>query len=207
MTYEEYFEKLSSKIDYLTYMLISSNYWDNVESFSNILVNIVVIIGGVVGLLYYKKLKERQSNAVFSYLTQLEVRLKQLQLIYLSYEDYLMERFIPDAKRVEDVNATLTFINKIVKEFANNALETLNFLRKSQEQMPASKDWVVKYDLLIEFLFDAYHLSIENYFKWMSDDEKVLRKQYAEKHKKNLEEILNDIKNEQEKITDKLFKK
>ena len=54
--------------------------------------------------------------------------------------------------------ANMWYRNEIIDEFSRNALETLKFLQDSQEQMPASKDWIDKYELLIEFLLDAGHL-------------------------------------------------
>ena len=186
-------------------MVSVNNFWSNVETISNIVVNIVVVLGGILGLLYYRKLKEKQMNAAFSYLTQLQVRLKTLQTLYISYENQIMERFIPETKRREDADATSSFINEIIDEFSRNALETLKFLQDSQEQMPASKDWIDKYELLIEFLLDAGHLSMPTFYKWIDDDNKQSRTKYIQKHKKNLEELLNDIKAEQEKNIYRMF--
>lgn len=203
--YDTYFEEIINKINSLMNMVSVNNFWSNVETISNIVVNIVVVLGGILGLLYYRKLKEKQMNAAFSYLTQLQVRLKTLQTLYISYENQIMERFIPETKRREDADATSSFINEIIDEFSRNALETLKFLQDSQEQMPASKDWIDKYELLIEFLLDAGHLSMPTFYKWIDDDNKQSRTKYIQKHKKNLEELLNDIKAEQEKNIYRMF--
>lgn len=203
--YDTYFEEIINKINNLMNMVSVNNFWSNVETISNIVVNIVVVLGGILGLLYYRKLKEKQMNAAFSYLTQLQVRLKTLQTLYISYENQIMERFIPETKRREDADATSSFINEIIDEFSRNALETLKFLQDSQEQMPASKDWIDKYELLIEFLLDAGHLSMPTFYKWIDDDNKQSRTKYIQKHKKNLEELLNDIKAEQEKNIYRMF--
>ncbi len=204
---DKYFEEIISKIDNLTDIVTTNSFLENIEIISNIAVDFVVVLGGVLGFLYLKKLKEKQVNAVFNYLTQLQVRLKKLYTIYVTYEDSIMEHFIPQTKRREEVDGKSSFIDQIVTEFAKNALETLNFLSKSQEQMPASKDWTSKYEILIEFLVDAEHLSIETFYKWIDDDEKKRRQIYAKKHKKNLKGLLNDIREEQEKYVDKLFHK
>lgn len=206
LTYDAYFEEIINKINSLMDMIVANNFWSDVETISNIVVNIVVILGGILGLLYYRKLKEKQMNAAFNYLTQLQVRLKTLQTLYISYENQIMERFIPETKRREDADAISSFINEIIVEFSANALETLNFLQKSQEQMPASKDWLVKYEILIEFLLDAEHLSMPTFYKWIDDDKKQLRTVYSQKHKKNLAELLNDIKIEQGKNIKKMFR-
>ena len=203
--YDTYFEEIINKINNLMNMVSVNNFWSNVETISNIVVNIVVVLGGILGLLYYRKLKEKQMNAAFSYLTQLQVRLKTLQTLYISYENQIMERFIPETKRREDADATSSFINEIIDEFSRNALETLKFLQDSQEQMPASKDWIDKYELLIEFLLDAGHLSMPTFYKWIDDDNKQSRTKYIQKHKKNLEELLHDIKAEQEKNIYRMF--
>ena len=205
LIYDAYFEEIINKINSLVDMVAVNNFWSDVETISNICVNIIVILGGLLGLLYYRKLKEKQMNAAFSYLTQLQVRLKTLQTLYISYEDQLMERFIPETKRREDADAISSFINEIVDEFSTNALETLKFLQESQEQMPASKDWIEKYEKLIEFLLDAEHLSMHTFYKWIDDDDKQLRGKYLQKHKKNLDDMLSDIKTEQEKNIERMF--
>lgn len=204
-SYDAYFEEIINKINSIMDMITMNKFLGDVETISNIVVNIVVIIGGILGLLYYRKLKEKQMNAAFSYLAQLQVRLKTLQTLYISYEKQIMKRFIPETKRREDADATSSFINDIIDEFSKSALETLKFLQDSQEQMPASKEWIDKYDILIEFLLDAEHLSMHTFFKWIDDDDNQLRTTYLQKHKKNLTELLNDIKTEQEKNIKKMF--
>ena len=62
-----------------------------------------------------------------------------------------------------------------------------------------------KYEILIEFLLDAEHLSMPTFYKWIDDDENQLRDRYVKKHKKNLAELLNDIKKEQQKNIKKIF--
>lgn len=207
LTYDAYFDEILNKINSLTGMISVNNFWSDVETFSSIMVNIIVILGGILGLLYCKKLKEKQMNATFSYLTQLKVRLQILQTMYATHENEIMERFIPETKRREDACAKSSFINDIVDEFSRNALETLKFLQESQEQMPASKDWVDKYEILIEFLLDAEHLSMHTFYKWIEDDEKQERDSYLQKHKKNLNELLSDIKTEQQKNIKIMFPK
>lgn len=204
-SYDAYFEEIINKINTIIDMIAMNNFLGDVETISNIVVNIVVIIGGILGILYCRKLKEKQINAAFNYLAQLQVRLRTLQTLYNSYENQIMGRFIPETKRREDADATSSFINDIIDEFSRNALETLKFLQNSQEQMPASKDWIDKYDVLIEFLLDAEHLSLHTFFKWIDDDDKQLRTTYLQKHKKNLDELLDDIKSEQEKNIKKIF--
>lgn len=205
LIYDAYFEEIINKINSLIDMIAMNNFWGNAETISNIIVNIVVTLGGILGLLYYRKLKEKQMNAAFSYLTQFQVRLKTLQTLFIEYENQIMERFIPETKRREDADAISSFINEIINEFSRNALETLKFLQESQEQMPASKDWINKYEILIEFLLDAEHLSMPTFYKWIDDDENQLRDRYVKKHKKNLAELLNDIKKEQQKNIKKIF--
>ena len=205
ISYDEYFEEVINKINNLNDMIAVNNFWTNAETVSNIVVNAFVILGGVLGLLYYRKLKEKQMNAAFSYLAQLQVRLKTLQTLYISYEDQIMERFIPETKRRVDADSVSSFINEIIDEFSRTALETLKFLQESQEQMPASKEWTDKYEILIEFLLDAEHLSIQTFYKWIDDDKNQLREKYLQKHKKNLAELLSDIKREQEKNIEKMF--
>ena len=43
------------------------------------------------------------------------------------------------------------------------------------------------------------------FYKWIDDDENQFRDRYVKKHKKNLAELLNDIKKEQQKNIKKIF--
>lgn len=179
----------------------------NIESFSNIIVNIVVIIGGVAGILYWKKLRDKQVNATFSYLTQLQVRIDKLYTIYTEYNTEIMERYIPQLKRRQDINAKTPFIDQIIIEFAESSAETLKFLRTTSEQMPASKEWPTYFRMLLEFLGDAEHLSIETFHKWASDEEIAeKRDKYNEAHKNNLKNIIEAIELQQIYLTQKIFK-
>lgn len=201
----EYFEEIIHKIDNITEIIEPSTFWGTFETISNICVNVVVVVGGVLGLLYYSKLREKQANAVFSYLTQLQVRIKILYVLYTTYKNQIMERFIPETKRRSEPDSTSSFIDKVITEFAQYASETLDFLKESQEQMPASEDWSNKYEILIEFLLDAEHLSIKTFYKWINDDAGKQREDYVTTHTKNLEKILHDIKTEQGKNIKKMF--
>ena len=207
LTNIEYFEEIIHKIDNLTEITKMLNYLDGIETISSIIVNIIVALGGVLGLLYYRKLREKQKNAVFSYLTQLKVRSETLYALYITYEQQIMECFIPETKRRRDLDSTSSFIDKIIDEFSQCAAETLEFLKNSNEQMPASKEWSEEYDILIEFLLDAKHLSMGTYYKWISDDDKEQRKTYAARHKNNLKKILEDITEKQNENISKMFSK
>lgn len=189
------------------YLLLECDDMGNLESFSNIIVNLIVICGGVMGILYCKQLRDKQMNATFSYLTQLKVRVKKLYNLYSYYGKEIMDRYVPENKRRHDINAKTPFMDDIIKEFAENAAETLSFLRETGEQMPASREWPIYFDLLLDFLNDAEHLSNPQFNKWASDEDIMQKEDYYKKHKENLCNIIKVVDQRQKYLTNKIFSK
>ena len=48
----------------------------SIDTLASIIVSIVVIAGGILGFNYIRKLREKQVDSTFSYLTRLSIRLK-----------------------------------------------------------------------------------------------------------------------------------
>ena len=46
--YDAYFEEIINKINSLIDMIAMNNFWGNAETISNIIVNIVVTLGGIL---------------------------------------------------------------------------------------------------------------------------------------------------------------
>lgn len=49
---DKYFEEIISKIDNLTDIVTTNSFLENIEIISNIAVDFVVVLGGVLGFLY-----------------------------------------------------------------------------------------------------------------------------------------------------------
>lgn len=204
---ETFFRNFFHKIVQGLVLVFEYENMANIESFSNIIVNLIVICGGVIGILFCRQLRDKQMNATFSYLTQLQVRVNKLYNLYSSYGEQIMDRYVPISMRRQDVNARTPFIEDIIKEFAENAAETLKFLRETGEQMPASREWPSYFKLLLDFLSDAEHLSNVNFNKWASDGDIMQKEEYYNKHIENLNNIIQAIDKRQEYLTNRIFGK
>lgn len=202
-----FFENFFHKIMQGLILIFEYEEMANIESFSNIIVNLIVICGGVIGILYCRQLRDKQMNATFSYLTQLQVRVNKLYNLYSNYGEEIMERYVPKNIRRQDVNAKSSFIDDIIQEFAENAAETLKFLRETGEQMPASREWPFYFSLLLDFLSDAEHLANIQFNKWASDEDIKQKQEYYKKHKENLNNIIQAIDKRQKYLTNKIFRK
>lgn len=202
-------QQFSMQFDYfLNFFQTLASYDDiqNIESYTNIIENLVIILGGVMGITFFRHLRNKQENAIFSYLTQLQVRIKTLYEIFEQYHTPIMERFVPQTSRRTDITGQTTFIDEIIQNFVSTAQETLDFLEKTDDQMPASKNWPELFNCLIEFLLDVKCLSMDTFHKWSQSNCEQLKKDYYDKHKANLEAILNAIDKNQNKIVKRIFR-
>lgn len=179
-----------------------------VNIFVNILVNIVVIVGGVLGFNYIRKLREKQNDAVFSYLMKLNVRLKYFREILIRYEEDIMERYFPKGfRRGTSVDRTV-LVRNTIKQLADRAEETLIFLQNEDNQLPAQDGWINSFNCFIDFLIDCEQLDQEEYFKWMeSDDMEDKKKQYYDNVIKHIDILLKMVNERQLELEDEIFKK
>ena len=111
-------------------------------------VNIVVTAGGVWGYRYIRNLREKQREATFSYLMRLNVRLKYFYDTLVAYQDEIMERFRPRSKRRGSSVENTIFVEDVINRLAENARETLEFLRNENNQLPAQRGWIKKFNRL-----------------------------------------------------------
>lgn len=200
----EYLNCFFHIILYVIHKIGDYNGMDNIESFTSSVANIIVVIAGIFGIFYCSKLKERQMNATFSYLAQLQVRVKSLYDLFEIYQDSFTERlYIPKERRSEDINNFTSFKGDLIEQFSSLADETLNFLKQTDEQMPACREWPELYTRLIAFLNDMRQISNKNYHKWLKPSEET--EQYKKIHANNMKLILDAIEERQNEITKKIF--
>ena len=158
--------------------------------------------------IYIRKIKEKQIDATFSYLTRLNVRLKFFNDIFITYGEEIMDCFIPENYRREIVPDRISLVSERIKDLAENAKETLKFIRDENNQMPAQKGWVDKFNTFVEFLIDCEQLDQSIYYKWSIMDEYEEKKsQYYEENSKNIQELLRMVHERQIKLEEEMFKK
>lgn len=179
----------------------------SVDTFSNIIVNIVVIAGGILGFNYVRKMREKQFDASFSYLTRINVRLKFFRVMLEEYKDEIMDRFLQKSLRRDISPDRIELVDDAIKLISDNAAETLKFLQDENNQIPAQRGWVKCFNRFIDFLIDCEQLGEDSYFKWMdnehSDDKKEI---YYKDTINNIEELLSMVNAQQEKLEIDIFK-
>lgn len=174
-----------------------SKWLELVNDTTNILVNIVVFVGGIMGLNYINKLKERQKDATFNYLTKLNVRLKYFNTVVERYDNELQDRLLPQNKRRGVSSERVREINDVFKALSENATETLQFLKSETEQFPAQKGWSKKLNSFIDFLILCEKLTQESFFDVTSISMKV--------YCSNIGELIEMVTRRQNEIEDELF--
>ncbi len=175
------------------------------EIIVKIIVGIVAIIGGVIAIMYFRKMREKRLNASFCYLSRLKVRINYLYNTFSDNSEDIIYRFIPEAERRLPDTAKSLFINNIIKTFSNNANETLNFLKQQDDQMPSKRGWTKWFDVFIDFLEDCQNIGDEKYFKWNNLDKNKMN-EYITLNLKNMKKMLDSIIEYQIEVESKICK-
>lgn len=179
---------------------------EGVGAVTDIAVDLIVIAGGILGFNYVKKMKEKQKESTFSYLTRLSVRLRYFREILITYRADVMNRFVPEDCRRETSADRMFLVDNVIKNLSQNARETLAFLKNQDDQMPAQKGWVNHFNLFVEFLIDCEQLDQDMYFKWTrKDDLEEKKNQYYVNALKNINDLLEMVDGCQKKVEYDMF--
>ena len=91
------------------------------------------------------------------------------------------------------------------KQMCETTKDTIEFLKNSEDQMPASEGWIDKCSILFEFLEDYSKLSDNfEHLKWNGNYAKNKEK-YYKKHYTNICSMLDDIEEQQKDIECRIF--
>lgn len=179
----------------------------NVNTVTDIIVNIIVIAGGILGFKYVKKLREKQMDSIFSYQIRLNIRLKYFHEILVTYYADIMDCFFPEADRREISADRSSLVENTVKNLSEYARDTMKFLRDENNQMPAKKGWSGQLNLFVEFLIDCEQLDQSGYFKWLKDENGITKSEYYYKQVlNNINELMEMIEESQKKVEEEIFK-
>lgn len=186
--------------------------WEEVfiytSTFSDIVVNVVVIIGGILGLSYIKRMRDKQSDATFSYLMRLNIRLKYFKIFFEKYRDDIMGRFYPENYRREPSVDRMNLVEETIQNLSQQAEETLDFLRNEDNQLPAKSGWVDNINQFVELLINCEQLKNKEYFIWTENkDVEKEREEHYEEIMKIINTLLNMVNARQKELEDKIFKK
>lgn len=178
---------------------------ENIDLIVNILSGLAVLIGGVFATLFFKTLREKSLNATFGYFSRLKVRMNSLLHIFTNNSTEILNRlFIPDGERREDDPQKTAFIDELISKFSKEAKETREFLKKEDDQMPGSRNWVDNYTTFLEFLEDCENLQNPMYYKNIEASE---INEYYKTHTENMKAMLNAIDIRQKELENKLCKR
>lgn len=177
------------------------------DSAVGIVVNVLVIIGGIVGFSYIKKLREKQKDSTFSYLTKLSVRINCIYHIVINNRNDIAERFINISNRRIPCADKIKSTYNAIEILSQNASETLKFLMNEDNQIPAQKGWIKSLNLFVDFLIDCEQLKNPTFFKWMNGNENQSDiDKYIEKHIKCMDRLIKMIRKCQIDLENKICK-
>ena len=183
--------------------------WDRVlshsESVLTVIVDLLVAVAGVFGIRYLYNIKSKRLNATFSYYSRLKVRLYLMRKIVENNKDAFLNKLIPENIRHDLGLENASVINHDMGILVDTANETLKFLKTEEDQFPASEDWIICHNNLLDFLYDCSKMSDPKFYKWKTDYQ-VKQQEYYSIHLSNLEKMIDDISKQQIKLNDKLFK-
>ena len=179
----------------------------NINTFTEIIVNIIVIVGGIVGANYVKKQREKQIDSTFSYLTKLNVRMKIFRELLNTYKDEIIERFLPRECRREISPDRIGIVNDRINYLAKLAEETLEFVKSEDGQMPAQKGWISHFNKFIEFLVDCEQLRQPTYYKWVQTENlEEKQESYYTEVVNNIDKMIEMVNTRQKELEDEIFK-
>lgn len=185
---------------------------ENVEiakNTSDIFANVMVSIGGVMGISYIWRAKEKQKEATFGYLTKLNVRLIEIRKILVDFKDEVMDRFIQAEYMRELPGDRISLINDVIKSLSKEAKETLKFIKKEDSQFPAEKGWSERIKKLVNFLADCERIKHRSYYCIFGENSEQVDREKEEYYidaLSNIDELIGMIEKRQEKLESKLFK-
>ncbi len=180
----------------------------NTNDFLQIVVNIIVILGGILGFNYIIRLREKQLDSIFTYLTRLNIRLKYFRNLLHDYRYEIMDCFLPEGSRREISADRVSLVNHAITDLAKNAKETLIFLKEESNQMPAQKGWIDCFNVFVEFLIDCEKIDQDVYFKWTAyDDIQEEKEKYYNNAIDNIDKLIEMVYSRQTKLEHDIFKK
>ena len=211
----EYFYKINCIHLPLTAQTTTEVATDITSSFANeivasdhivaIVTNLILAVVGVIGISYIKKMKEKRYASTFSFCARLKIRLHIMKTIMDEHKDFILDQLIPVGNR-KKIDISLESIKQNAKnQMCETAKDTIEFLKNSEDQMPASEGWTDKCSTLFEFLEDYSRLSDNfEHLEWEGNYSNK-KEEYYTKHYSNITSMLKDIEEQQKDIECRMF--
>lgn len=173
----------------------------NIKDLSYTFLNIVLGVSAIKGLGYLKTYKEKKGTATFTFWMQLNIRI--IEIKGWLENDYNLINYLFDENSRSLWESESADNNERVKLFKNYVEETIQFIKKTPDQMPAYIGWSDDYSKFIIFLNDIVQFDIcdgKDYFKFENEQTTEKRNKYCKDICKIMEKMYQGILAEQKKI-------
>lgn len=136
-------EKETSIGDYISSVL------DSLSTITGILLSIITGVSMILGMRYLKSLKEKKLSASFSFWSQMKLKIIRLRN-YMLWNKEIINNFYNTKSRLgwEEKEVAM----EQLQEFKKLAIEILEYLDKTPDQMPAYKGWSKDMIDFVDFL-------------------------------------------------------
>lgn len=144
----------------------------NVSEVSKVFLNITTGVCAIIGIGYLRKLREKRNLSVYSFWQQIRVRIGAICSWLESDYSLINNLYTPEIRLVRE--SELTEDPNRIEEFKKLAIQTLEYIKQTPDQMPAYRGWTEDYTVIIEFLDDVIRYDIsnpDNFFKFIKDDD------------------------------------
>lgn len=176
----------------------------------NIVEIVVAIIGGICalkGISYLQTLKEKRVAAIYSFWSQLSVRISELYS-FLDSNHSVINGLYSENVRMSWSGDNSIVSDDSVNKFYQNAIETLAFIKNVPDQMPAYPNWMSDYQSFIKFLITVLQYDITDLEKNYLYNDNTISIEDRDKYCNNIcnvmDRLLTGMQHEQEE-TGKLF--
>lgn len=187
-------------IDY-GYIMKSVCNLENIKDCTSIFLSIVTGVSVIKGLNYLKGLKEKTNAATFTFWSQFRIRIYEL-MNWLEADNTLIDNLY-ELKLRDAWESELTQDSDRVEIYKEKVKETIEYIEKTPDQMPAYIGWTSDYTKIIGFLNDLIQYDICNpkkYFKFSSNQTIKDKKQYCDDICKTMRKLCEKIEQKQREI-------
>ena len=176
------------------------------KDFCELLLSIVAIIGGIIGLLYFNKLREKRLSASFSYMAQLRIHIENIKMLFVSSHDELLNELVCPTQRSPIAEFENSNYNEVINIFKTRVDQALNFLSCTKDQMPVYKGWTEKMALFIQLLETFSFAFNTSGYIWKGSYDQIQKQKnsFYSVHEKNLAEMIKDIEEYQKRNESKI---
>ncbi len=184
-----------------------SNILGNIESITGIIISIVTGVSIILGLRFLKSIKEKQLSATFSFWSQINVRIIRLRKILEWNKGVLNNMYSAEVRTAWETAGPPT---ELTSEFKALAVETINYIKETPDQMPAYIGWSNDFSEFEEFLSDVIQYDIcdsEKNFISSANTKAPDRDKYCKKICDVMKRLNNGIGKKQHELETAICKK